>query len=485
MSTEIFINVTPMETRVAFVENGILQEVYMERTLKRGIVGNIYKGQVIRVLPGMQAAFIDIGLEKAAFIHVAELVNRDSEQPPEDITKLIKEGQSIIVQVTKDPIATKGARLTTQLSLPSHYLVYIPQTQHIGISLRIEEEEERERLRQLVTECITETQLDEGGFIIRTAAEGISKAELAKDIHYLQKLWLQVKESINKSSISSLIYEEFPLSLRIIRDFMNPEINKVYIDSEDIYNKAKLFLEEFLPELGDRLKLYNSDPPLFDIHGIEQEIQHALDKKVSLKSGGYIVVDNTEAMTTVDVNTGGFVGHKNLEETIFKTNLEAATTIARQLRLRNLGGIIIIDFIDMELEEHREQVLQTLQKELEKDHSKTNVLGFTELGLVQMTRKRTRENLEQILCEPCFQCHGKGILKTSETICYEIFREIMRIAKAYPTNRYLVLANPKIVNRLMEEESDNVADLEVLIGKAINFQSDTLYTQDQYDVVPQ
>ncbi len=486
MSTEIFINVTPMETRVAFVENSILQEVYMERTLKRGIVGNIYKGQVIRVLPGMQAAFVDIGLDKAAFIHVAELTNREIDQPQEeDITKLLKEGQHLIVQVTKDPIGTKGARLTTQLSLPSHYLVYMPQTQHIGISLRIEDELERERLKQLVTECIEEETITEGGFIIRTAAEGIAKSELLTDIRYLNKLWNQVKGHIDKAQASSLIYEDLPLNLRIVRDFINPTIHRVYIDSQETFHKAEQFLQEFLPELSDRLKLYMNDPPLFDIYGIEQELQKAIERKVSLKSGGYLVIDNTEAMTTIDVNTGGFVGHKNLEETIFKTNLEAATAIARQLRLRNLGGIIIIDFIDMELEEHRDQVLQTLQKELEKDHSKTNVLGFTELGLVQMTRKRTRENLEQTLCEPCFQCHGKGTLKTSETVCYEIFREIMRIARAYPTNRYLILANQKIVDRLLDEESNNVADLETFIGKTISFQVENLYTQDQYDVVPQ
>lgn len=474
-----------MESRVAFIDNGILQEVHMERSLKRGIVGNIYRGRVIRVLPGMQAAFIDIGLEKAAFIHIADLVHNDKEPPLEDITKLLKEDQKIFVQVTKDPIATKGARLTTQLSLPSHYLVYIPQTNHIGISLRIEDEQERERLKQLVLDCMEEQPFIEGGFIIRTAAEGISKAEILKDMLYLQKLWLQVKERIHNESKTTLIYEDLPLNLRVIRDFINPDIHKVYIDDKQTFEKATVFIHEFLPELEDHIKLYTAESPIFDLHGIEQDLQRALDRKVTLKSGGYIVIDHTEAMTTIDVNTGGFVGHKNLEETIFKTNLEAATAIARQLRLRNVGGIIIIDFIDMELEEHRETVLQTLQKELEKDHSKTNVLGFTELGLVQMTRKRTRENLEQTLCETCPQCNGKGKLKTTETICYEIFREIIRIARAYPSNRYLVLANQKIINRFLDEESNYIADLEMLIGKTIRFQGDNLYAQDKYDVVPQ
>lgn len=487
MSTEILINVTPMETRVAIVENGTLQEIQLERSLKKGIVGNIYKGQVIRVLPGMQAAFIDIGLERAAFIHVAELTDPNSEQAQEqDITKLLKEGQSLIVQVTKDPIGTKGARLTTQLSLPSRYLVYMPHTQHIGISLRIEDEGERDRLKQIITDCPSVTdQTDQGGFIVRTAAEGVIQEELLTDIQYLKKLWLQVKECINKAAISSLVYEDLPLSLRTLRDFLNDDVYKLHIDSKETYQKAKLFLAEFMPELAERLKHYQGEPPLFDIYGIEQQLQKALDRKVMLKSGGYLVIDQTEAMTTIDVNTGGFVGHKNLEETIFKTNLEATTAIARQLRLRNLGGIIIIDFIDMEIEEHRQQVLETLQKELEKSHAKTHVLGFTELGLVQLTRKRTRQNLEQILCETCFQCHGKGTLKTTETVCYEIFREIIRVARAYPSNKYRVLANQKIVDRLLDEESSHVADLEIFIGKAINFQVDNVYTQDQYDVVPQ
>lgn len=485
MSTEIFINVTPMETRVALVENGILQEIHLERFLKRGIVGNIYKGQVVRVLPGMQAAFVDIGLERAAFIHVAELTDRETETL-EDITKLLKEGQSLVVQVTKDPLGTKGARLTTQLSLPSRYLVYTPQTNHIGISLRIEDEQERERLKQAVLSCVSsEQQQETGGFIIRTAAEGVNKKELLNDTRYLERLWGQVKDLIQKAAITSLIYEDLPLTLRALRDFMTPDTHKVYVDSRETYHKAQLFLQELMPELTNHLKHYTGETPIFDIHGIDQELEKALERKVTLKSGGYLVFDQTEAMTTIDVNTGGFVGHKNLEETIFKTNLEAATSIARQLRLRNLGGMIIIDFIDMEDEEHRQQVLNTLLKELEKDHSKTNVLGFTELGLIQMTRKRTRESLEHTLCDACPQCHGRGSLKTPETVCYEIFREIIRVAKAYPTSGYAVLANQIIVDRLLDEESGNVADLETFIGKTINFQVDNLYTQDQYDVVPQ
>lgn len=484
MSTEILINVVPMETRVAIVENGILQEIHLERTLSRGIVGNIYKGQIIRVLPGMQAAFVNIGLERAAFIHAAELCSRETEHV-EDITKLIKEGQSLVVQVIKDPIGTKGARLTTQLSLPSRYLVYMPNTNHVGISLRIEDEVERERLKQLVTETIANEGINEpGGFILRTVAEGIEAEELTHDMKYLRRLWEQVNELIHKATTPSLIYSDLPLTVRALRDFITPETNKIYIDSRESFQKAHSFLEELMPELITLLRHYPGETPLFDMYGIEQALQKALERKVPLKSGGYLVLDQTEAMTTIDVNTGGFVGHKTLEETIFRTNLEASIAIARQIRLRNLGGIIIIDFIDMEYEEHRQQVLQTLQKELQKDHAKTNVLGFTALGLIQLTRKRTRESLEQILCEPCSQCHGQGALKTPETVCYEIFRDIIRTSRAYSASRYVVLANHVIVNRLLDEESGNIADLEVFIGKPISFQVDNLYAPDQYDVLP-
>lgn len=483
MSEEILINITPMESRVAVVENGVLQEVHVERTQRRGIVGNIYKGKIVRVLPGMQAAFVDIGLDRAAFIHASEISLREG-QAVESISALVHEGQSLVVQVTKDPIASKGARLTTQLSIPSRYLVYMPRTAHVGISLKIEDEGERERLKQVVSDCVAQEGIKEaGGFILRTAAEGAGADEILMDIRYLRRLWEQIGTQIKTVGAPSVIYEDLGLALRTLRDLVGPKIEKIRIDSRETFQKTTQFVAELMPEIADRLEHYPGERPIFDLYGVEDEIQKALDRKVPLKSGGYLVVDPAEAMTTIDVNTGAFVGHRNLEETIFKTNLEAATAIARQLRLRNLGGIIIIDFIDMEDEEHQRQVLRTLEKQLERDHAKTNIIGITELGLVQMTRKRTRESLEQVLCEPCVCCQGRGKLKTPETICYEIFREILREARAYQAVGYRVLANQKVVDRLLDEESGNVAELEGFIGRTIRFQVETMYSQEQYDVV--
>jgi ribonuclease G len=485
MSEEILINITPMESRVAVVENGVLQEVHVERTQRRGIVGNIYKGKVVRVLPGMQAAFVDIGLERAGFIHVGEIASREGNTATnETISALVHEGQSLVVQVTKDPIGSKGARLTTQLSIPSRYLVYMPRTSHVGISLKIEEEAERDRLKQVVAECIAAEGIAEaGGFILRTAAEGAGADEILMDIRYVRRLWEQIRGQMQTASSPSVIYQDLSLAFRTLRDLVSPRIEKVRIDSRETFQKIVQFVDELMPEIAGRLEHYPGERPIFDLYGVEDEVQKALERKVPLKSGGYLIIDPAEAMSTIDVNTGAFVGHRNLEETIFKTNLEAAVTIARQLRLRNLGGIIIIDFIDMEDEEHQRQVLRTLEKQLERDHAKTNMLGITELGLVQMTRKRTRESLEQVLCEPCSSCQGRGKLKTPETICYEIFRELLREARAYQAGAYLVLANQKVIDRLLDEESGNVADLESFIGRSIKFQVESMYSQEQYDVV--
>ena len=483
MSEEILINITPMESRVAVVENGVLQEVHVERTQKRGIVGNIYKGKVVRVLPGMQAAFVDIGLERAAFIHAAEISSREG-SAVEPISALVHEGQSLVVQVTKDPIGSKGARLTTQLSIPSRYLVYMPRTAHVGISLKIEDEAERERLKQVVADCIAAEGIEEtGGFILRTAADGARSEDILADIRYLRRLWLQISSQMQSAATPSVIYEDLSLALRTLRDLVNAKIEKIRIDSRETFQKVCQFVVELMPEVADRLEHYPGERPIFDLYGVEDEIQKALERKVLLKSGGYLIIDPTEAMTTIDVNTGGFVGHRTLEETIFKTNLEAATAIARQMRLRNLGGIIIIDFIDMEDEEHQRQVLRTLEKQLERDHAKTNIIGITELGLVQMTRKRTRESLTQVLCESCPSCQGRGLQKTAETICYEIFREILREARAYQAEGYRVLANQAVIDRLLDEESGNVADLEAFIGRPIKFQVESTYSQEHYDVV--
>lgn len=484
MSEEILINVTPVETRVAVVENGMLQEVYIERSSKRGIVGNIYKGKVVRVLPGMEAAFVDIGLERAAFIHVSDIVSDSQEaDATPDIRLLLREGQSLVVQVIKDPIGTKGARLTTQLSIASRYLVYMPAMSHIGISQRIEDESERERLRELVQECSQEDEAENSGFIVRTAAEGAGEEEFKADIRFLERLWNKLEQRIHEYPQPSMIYQDLPLHMRAIRDLVKPQSEKIRIDSRESFAKVKEFAENFLIDVSQRLEYYPGERPIFDLYSIEDEIQKALSRKVQLKSGGYLIIDQTEAMTTIDVNTGAFVGHRNLEETIFKTNLEAARTIGRQLRLRNLGGIIILDFIDMEDEEHKRQVLRMLEKMLERDHARTTVSCVSELGLVEMTRKRTTESLGQTLCEPCSVCDGTGYLKTPETVCYEIMREILRVNRAYDASVYLVMASQSVIDRLLDEESDNVADLETFIGKQIKFQVEVMYNQGQYDVV--
>ncbi len=491
MSEEILINVTPVETRVAVVENGMLQEVYIERSQRRGIVGNMYKGKVVRVLPGMEAAFVDIGLERAAFIHASDIVQPNSEeaQRPSDITSLLHEGQSIVVQVTKDPIGTKGARLTTQLSVPSRYLVYMPNNDHIGISQRIEDEEERGRLRAVLQHCMSEesgTEEDaENGFIVRTAAEGAGEDELRADVKFLQRLWISLEAKIKSAPVPSAIYEDLPLYIRTLRDLVRPATEKIRIDSRESFQKSLNFIEEFVSEICSKMEYYPGERPIFDLYSVEDELQKALSRKVQLKSGGYVIIDQTEAMTTIDINTGAFVGHRNLEETIFKTNLEAARAIARQLRLRNLGGIIIIDFIDMEDDEHKRQVLRMLEKMLERDHAKTKISCVSELGLVEMTRKRTTESLGQLLCEPCPACDGRGTVKTTQTVCYEIFREILRINRTYDAQNYLVLASQTVVDELLDEQSDNVADLESFIGKRVRFQVEVMYNQEQFDVVLQ
>lgn len=487
MSEELLINITPMETRVALVENGVLQEVYIERVRRRGIVGNIYCGKVVRVLPGMQAAFVDIGLDRAAFIHVAELTHpllAHQEEP--NIAALLHEGQRLVVQVTKDPIGTKGARLTTHLSLPSRYLVYMPKTAHVGVSQRIEQHEERERLKALVTQARQELQLDEAsGFILRTAAEGAGSEEVLADIHFLHRVWLAVERRMARDQGIRCVYEDLPLFMRSMRDFVRPELEKIRIDSRENYQRLLDFVHEFVPGLESKLEYYPGERPIFDLYSVEDEIQKALGRKVQLKCGGYLVIDQTEAMTTIDVNTGAFVGHRNLEETIFKTNLEAVSAIVRQLRLRNLGGIIIIDFIDMDDAEHQRQVLRLLEKSLEKDHAKTKLSGVTELGLVQMTRKRTRESLEQVMCEPCSLCQGRGSLKTAESVCYEVLRDLLRVDRAYSGEAYLVMASQAVVDRFLDEDSAAIADLEAFIGKPIRFQVETLYSQEQFDIVLQ
>jgi Ribonucleases G and E len=513
MSEEILINVTPQETRVAVVEGGVLQEVYIERSQKRGLVGNIFKGRVSRILPGMQAAFIDIGLEKTGFLHTSDItgltedVIPDASEPDQapSIESILHAGEEILVQVIKDPLGTKGARLTTRLSLPSRYLVFIPDYTNIGISQRIEDEAERERLRNIIQRyrsglvrmaaagnednivlhgATRESEiLTQGGFIVRTAAEGASEEEIYRDIEFLHKLWNSTVVRNNNTRAPGIVYEDLPLALRTMRDLVHTQIEKIRIDSSESYQRLMEFSKQFTPEFIGRIEYYSGEHPILDLYSVEDEIQKSLGKKVQLKSGGYLIIDQTEAMTTIDVNTGAFVGHRNLEETIFKTNLEAAQAIARQLRLRNLGGIIIIDFIDMQEPDHRRQVLRSLEKHLERDHSKVTVSELTSLGLVQLTRKRTRESLEHILCEPCPTCSGRGSIKTSETICYEIFREILREVRQFDARKLLVIASQKVVDKLLDDESASVAELEAFINRPITFQVEPLYTQEQYDIV--
>ena len=489
MNEEILINVTPMETRVALVENGVLQEIYIERSRAKGIVGNIYKGKVVRVLPGMQAAFVDIGLERASFLHASDIAalgadGMERRGEVSDIRDILREGQALVVQVNKDPLGSKGARLTTHLSVSSRFLVYMPQTAHLGISQRIEGDDERARVRELLERCVAAEEAGgQGGFIVRTAAEGAGEDEFRADIRYLMRLWRVLKERMQSVAAPGLIYEDLPLYMRTMRDLVRPGLEKIRIDSRESFQKVTAFAEKFVPDIRERIEHYAGERPIFDLYNIEDEIQKALGRKVELKSGGYLIIDQTEAMTTVDVNTGAFVGHRNLEETIFKTNLEAATALARQLRVRNLGGIIIIDFIDMRDAEHRRQVLRTLERALEHDHAKTSVTGVSELGLVQMTRKRTRESLEHVLCEPCPLCSGRGSLKSPETVCYEIVREILREARAYDNDKLMVLGSQEVVDRLLDEESASVADLEEFIGKSIQFQVEVMYSQEQFDVI--
>ncbi len=489
MSQEILINVTPRETRVAVVENGVLQEVFIERTSNRGLVGNIYKGRVSRVLPGMEAAFIDIGLERAAFLHVSDISKAYDDEArvseltrPAAIAELLREGQEILVQVIKDPLGSKGARLTTNITVPSRYLVLLPHSDTVGVSVKIDEEAERQRLKTIVSETL-QAQSDVGGYIIRTAAEGATADALRRDMVFLQKLWSSVRGRTESAGFGRMLHEDLPLAQRILRDMVGVEVEKVRLDSRETYDRVLRFAATFVSEMLPRIEHYTGERPIFDLYSVEDEIQKALSTKVQLKSGGYLIVDQTEAMTTIDVNTGAYVGHRNLEETIFKTNLEAAQAIARQLRLRNLGGIIIIDFIDMSSEEHKEQVLRALDKHLERDHAKNHLSEVSSLGLVQMTRKRTRESLEHVLCEPCPACHGRGFVKTAETICFEIFREIMREARQYDARQFLVLGSQEVVDLLVDEESTSLAELEDFIGIPIKFQVEALYTQEQYDIV--
>ncbi len=484
MSHEILINVTPQETRVAMLEQGVVQELHIERSSARGLVGNIYVGRVARVLPGMQSAFVEIGLERAAFLHIADIwEHRQNGHGHETrpIERILHEGQGLLVQVIKDPIGTKGARLSTQVSLAGRLLVYLPQDSHIGISQRIEDEAERESLRGRLQQLLPEGLA--GGFIIRTMAETATERELQNDIEYLTRLWSDLTAKSGSLPVPSLIYQDLNLAQRVLRDMATEDSVRILVDSRETCQRMLDFAQQYTQTIVERITHYSGERPLFDLHGVEDEIQKALARRVDLKSGGYLIIDQTEAMTTIDVNTGGFVGGRNFDDTIFKTNLEASQVIARQLRLRNLGGIIIIDFIDMENPDHRAAVLAEFNKALDRDRTRLTVNGFTQLGLVEMTRKRTRESLAHILCEPCVTCGGRGELRTAQTVCYEILREILREAKQFNAREFRILASQSVIDLFLDEESQSLAQLGDFIGKPISLQVETLYTQEQYDVI--
>jgi ribonuclease G len=494
VSIEILVNVAPRETRAAVLESGVVQEVYIERTSRRGLVSNLYKGRVSRVLPGMQAAFVEIGLERTAFLHAADIAHSASTDtlansappslpPVEDIRRLVNCGDDILVQVIKDPIGTKGARLTTFVALPSRYLVYMPRGEGVGVSSRIEDEPERTRLKTLITELVAGGPGAGGGYIVRTAAQGASLESMREDMTYLAKLWEHVRTRVADVPPGSVVHEDLPLALRVLRDELSRGVSRVLVDSAREYERMREFAAAFMPQGAPGIELYAGPRPIFDLNGVEEEIAKALDRKVPLKSGGHLVIDQTEAMTTIDVNTGAYVGHRNLEETIFRTNLEAAVSIARQLRLRNLGGIIIIDFIDMRDEPHRRAVLSALERALAGDRAQTHIVSLSPLGLVEMTRKRTRESLEHLLCGPCPSCEGRGFIRTPETVCNEIFREIVRQSRQFASRELLILAHQDVVDRLLDEESATLGELEAQVGRPIRLQVEALYGVDQYDVV--
>ena len=504
MSAELLVNVAPREVRVALLEGDVLQELFVQRESRRGLVGNLYKGRVTRVLPGMQAAFVEAGLARTGFLHVDDIVGSDARfdaqrvasagdsggpsglpaaarEPALDIRRLVNAGDELIVQVVKDPMGSKGARLSTFLSLPSRYLVFMPRGQGVGVSVRIEDEAERARLREAVQGLIPSGQ--SGGYIVRTAAEGVSAERLAADIAYLGRLWSHVCERSLRAAAGELIHEELPVALRVLRDELGRDLERVLVDDAQECERLQAFVRDFLPAGALRIERYVGPRPLFDLHGIEEEIHRALERRVPLKSGGDLVFDQTESMTTIDVNTGGFVGHRNLEDTIFRTNLEAAVAIARQLRLRNLGGIIIIDFIDMRDESHRTQVLGALQQALAADHAQTHVVSLSPLGLVEMTRKRTRESLEHLLCDVCPVCEGRGSIRSIETVCLDIVRELLRQGRQFESKELLVLAHADVIERLLGEESAVLAELESTLQRPIRLQAEALYDIDRYDVV--
>jgi len=486
LNEDIYINVTPFETRVALICQGVVQELQLERTSYRGQVGSIRLGRVVRVLPGMQSAFVEIGLDKAAFIHIVDVREHRHERTAgvtatTPIEKILFEGQTIMVQVIKDPIGTKGARLSTQISVAGRMLVYLPHDPHIGVSQKIVSEHERQRLRDRVVALSPEQK--SGGFIIRTQAEETSDESLKADIDYLMQLWSNIQSTAKTAATPSLLYEDLTLPQRVLRDIVTPKTQRILVDSRSVCQQMQQWATTYTPSVVPKIAHYRGERPLFDLANVDEEINRALSRRVDLKSGGYLIIDQTEALTTIDVNTGGFVGGRNFDDTVFKNNLEAAQAIARQLRLRNLGGIVIIDFIDMSDLEHQRSVLEALKQALNLDRTKTTVSEFSQLGLVEMTRKRTRDSLANQLCEPCPTCDSRGRILTNRSVCYEILREILREAKQFNPKEFRILASQQVIDLFLEDESQHLATLGDFIGKPISMEVSTSCTQEQYDIV--
>ncbi len=488
MSTEILVNAMPYETRAAIIEHGLVQELYIELPRRLGIVGNIYKGRVARVMPGMQAAFIDIGDKRNAFLHAGDVAKMPYVEAGSNgdgapaIQALLSEGETVLVQVLKDPIGTKGARVTTRISIPSRYMVYVPGGTGVGVSTRIEDAAERERLREMVE--LVRPEGSTGGYIVRTAGEGAAHDALRADMLYLSRFWAAMEAGARDAPCPSLVHEDLPLPLRIMRDLLDEQVTQLRVDSAEWCGRMQQFAGMFLPGFSERIALYEGERPIFDLYGVEDEIERALERRVNLKSGGYLVFDQTEAMTTVDVNTGAYTGNRNSDEAFLKTNLEAAQVIARQLRLRNLGGIIIIDFIDLARPEHRQLVLETLKRELAGDRAHCVVSEVSSLGLVQMTRKRSRESLGHVMMQACPHCDGRGMVKTPESVCFDLYRELIRLNGQYQASEYLVLAPTEVVELLLDEESANLAELSSTLGRNVRLQVETQYHPGQFDVIP-
>jgi ribonuclease G len=511
MPSEIVINSDALETRMAMLENGVVTELYIERNRDRSIVSNIYKGVVTKVLPGMQAAFVDIGLEKAGFLYVSDVDVMDIMEEYEKmktgdnalgvqeelelkkkprsprkrhqsraIEEMLQEGQEVMVQVSKEPIGSKGCRITSYSTLPGRYLVFMPTIDNVGISRRIEAEAERKRLRDMIKSLKKQG----AGYIVRTVSEGASREEFQNDIKFLNKLWKDIQNKAENVSAPALLHADLNLILRSLRDAYTQDVERIVIDSEEEYRNCIEFVRAYMPHVEPKIKLYDEKEPIFDVYGIEMEIERALGRKIWLKSGGYIVIDQTEALVTIDVNTGRYVGKRNPEETILKTNLEAIKEIVYQLKLRNIGGIIIIDFIDMSRDDSKEKVYSTLEAALKTDKAKANILEVSELGLVEMTRERVRESLSRVLCEPCPYCEGKGRVKSAATVCYELFREVKRVANSFKRSpKIMINVHPKVSDMILEEERAFLDRLEKDLKKRIIIKADYDLHLEQYEVI--